>query len=154
MAAAVRCEVDGAALRFRLPSREEIEEYLAASRSNPDVQIGLGISLARTCCLDGPVDEVAEERPLLLVETVLPALFSAQTDREVKHRRAGIARWKRAETDLGRMADSLLAFKAYVGGEPSEAALAGALHIAEWLDSTRGTFRLFAGFLKALSRRK
>lgn len=152
--AAVRCEVDGAALRFRLPTRAEVEDYLEAARKRPGEQLELGSALCAACCIDGPIAEVTESRPLALVESVLPLLFSTASSRATAARRAGIARWKRAETDLGRMADSLLAFKSYIGGEPSEAAFAGALHVAEWLDSTRGTFRLFSAFLKALSRRR
>jgi len=133
---------------------EEVEEYLAAVRARPEAQLELGTDLVARCALGTAIDALIEDRPLALVECVLPALFTARSKRSLKVRRGGISRWKRGETDLGKMADSLLAFRAFSGGEPSEAAFAGALHIAEWLDSTRGLFRLFSAFMKALARRR
>lgn len=66
----------------------------------------------------------------------------------------GAALWKRADRNPGLMAEHLLAFKAYQGGEYGEAEFAGALTIAEWMGSTKGIFLLFSALLKALSKRR
>ena len=155
MASRVRVEIDGAALVFRLPTAAEVREYLEAARRPEAPQLELSLDLCAACCLSArdEFDRVADERPLAIADAVLPRLFTAARDQQQRVGRAAVARWRQAETSLARIAENLLAFKAYSGGEPSEQALAGALHVAEWLDASRGTFRLIHALMKGLSRR-
>lgn len=146
-AATARVRIDGAEFVFRPPTVAEAESYLA----RPDAA-----ALATALLVDGDpgaLARVADARPLALSHSVLPRLFAmAAAAREARGKRA-VARWRSSETHLGRMAESLLAFKAYDGrSEPSETAVAGALHVAEWLDCTRGVFRLLHSLIKGLSR--
>lgn len=145
--ATARVRIDGAEFVFRPPTLAEAEEFLAGAEP--------GAFAARLLVEGDPaaLARAADARPLALGQSVLPRLFAlAATAREARGKRA-VARWRSSETHLGRMAESLLAFKAYDGSEePSEATIAGALHVAEWLDSTRGVFRLLHSLIKGLSR--
>lgn len=150
--------IDGAELRFRAPVLFEAEEYLETVRAAPGESLAAGLVLCQVCADDDAtrfaLAALSEERPLALADLVLPRLFTVAQATATRTRKAGVARWKRSETNLASIAESLLAFKAYVGGEPTEAEYAGALQVAEWVDATRGTFRLVHGFMKAMGRRR
>lgn len=62
--------------------------------------------------------------------------------------------WKASDRNLGRIAENLLAFKAYNGGDFTAEQFAGAMTVAEWMSSTKGIFNLFLSLLKALSKRR
>jgi RecA/RadA recombinase len=68
--------------------------------------------------------------------------------------KAAAGLWKASDRNLGRIAENLLAFKAYTGGDFTAEQFAGAMTIAEWMSSTKGIFNLFLSLLKALSKRR
>lgn len=67
--------------------------------------------------------------------------------------KAGIARWKRSERNLGAQADALLALLSYRGGEVGEKQLAGALHVVQALDTVTALFKLHLNFFKSMASR-
>lgn len=144
--------VSGRALVFRLPTAAESEDYLALLKEAPEDGLQAAHSLCSACALEGDWAETAEEYPLA-VDQIVPALFKLASDDARESVRAAVRRWRLAETNLGRMAENLLAFKAYSGGPPDEKTFAGALLVAEWFDVTRGTFRLLQGIVKGLRRK-
>jgi hypothetical protein len=145
-------KVGGRALVFRLPTALESEDYLEQLKADPEDALEAAHDLAAKCCLNGDWAATADEYPLV-VDKIVPALFRRAGDDARAAVRAAVRRWRAAETNLGRIAENLLAFKAYSGGAPDEKALAGALLVAEWVDVTRGTFRLLQGIVKGLRRR-
>ena len=152
MAARITAKVGGRTLVFRLPTSAETAEHLAALKSTPDDGLEVSLALCERLLESGDWAEVADQYPLA-VDQIVPALFNAANDEAKRQIQAAVRRWKTAETNLGRIAENLLAFKAYNGGDANEKAFAGALHVAEWFDSTRGLFRLCHGYMKGLRRR-
>lgn len=154
----VRATIDGETLVFRLPSRAEAEDYFDAAERGGSSRLDLGLDLCGACVVSGDFATVAEARPLAIVQQVLPAMLDALRARMGAERRTAIARWRRSETDLARMADNIVALidwaRAPHGTPAPEAAYAGALSVAEAVDAVRGTFRLVHGLIKGLGRRK
>lgn len=62
--------------------------------------------------------------------------------------------WRAGQRDIGRVAGSLLAFMAHDGKDHNPEAFAGALHIAEHFEATKGTYRLLEALIKALAKSK
>jgi|SRR5688572_24691982 len=149
----VTATVGGRALAFRLPTSAESEEYLAAAKRAPGASLVAADELLTKCAEDPAAWAAAADEYPLAVDELLPALFREATKAARGEVRAAIRRWRHADTNLGRMAENLLAFKAYAGGDPDERTFAGALLVAEWFDSTRRTSRLLEGLIKGLSRR-
>lgn len=152
MAARLTAKVGGHTLVFRLPDSVETAAHLEALKVTPDDGLEASHALCERLLVSGEWAEVAEQYPLS-VDQIVPQLFQAASDEARRQVQAAVRRWKTAETNLGRIAENLLAFKAYNGGDASEKAFAGALHVAEWFDSTRGLFRLCHGYMKGLRRR-
>jgi hypothetical protein len=145
-------KVGDRSLAFRLPTSSESENYLAAIRDASEEKLAHSDALCLACCVEGDWAALSEEFPLA-VDKIVPALFRKANDAAKEDVRLAIRKWRAAETNLGRMAENLLAFKAYAGGAPTPAQFAGALTVAEWFNVTRGTFRLLEGLMKGLRRR-
>lgn len=137
---------------FRLPTSAESEAYLAVIRDRPEDGLEHSDALCAACCVEGDWAALSAEFPLA-VDKIVPALFRSANEAAKEDVRLAIRKWRASETNLGRMAENLLAFKAYNGGAPSPAQFAGALTVAEWFNATRGTFRLLEGLMKGLRRR-
>jgi hypothetical protein len=150
-------ETGGRTAVFRRMSIEEARELAATVMQVPELAFELGHSAARACLLSDAADfeVIAAETPLAfdydggLLDKLL-AIASAESAAAAKD---AVRRWKSAERDLGKAAENLLAWKAYAGGTPSPAAFAGALHVAEGIDSVKSLLRLHIGFMKAMSKR-
>ncbi len=153
MAARLAVKVDGRPLLFRLPSAAEVDSFVESSKDDPAGAFDQALALLTECCQEGDFDAILEENPLC-VDRILPELFNRSNQAVKEQVRSAIRRWRAAETNLGRIAENILAFKAYQGGQASPQAFAGALHVAEWFDVTRGTFRLLNAFMKGLRKRK
>jgi hypothetical protein len=120
--------------------------------------LDLEVEACRACCVAGleAFDEAVDRYPLAFsAESGLcQTLLKLASDKIAADIKAGIKRWRASERQLGTVAESLLAFQAYKGGNPDPKELAGALHLAELLDYVKGTYRLHLSFMRAMSKRQ
>lgn len=151
-------EVGGWRVVFRPMPIEDARELGRLSEAAPHLAFELGLAAVQRCLVAGADDyaQIAEHYPLALdidggvLERLLKQ-SSAQAHATVK---LAINKWRAADRNLADVAEQLLAFKAYVGGEPSANARAGALHIAELSDSVKGLFKLHLAFMKSMAKSK
>lgn len=147
-------ELDEEEHLFRPLTTGEARDLTDNIKSAPEISFDLCIEACRTAYLGttAAFDAVSDKYPGAFAE-LLPA--ELLKDAGSAHRqlvRASLSSWKAAERNLVHTAKNLLAFKAYTHGEPSKEALAGALHIADWLDNTKGLFKIAYAYVKAMSR--
>ncbi len=148
---------DEHAAAFRAMTPAEVQALEARVRSLPDLSYQLAVDACLTCLVSerADFDALLETWPLafdLDDKGLCGKLAAAATATATGEVNAAVARWRGAERQLGRAAQHLLAFKAYTGGPPSADAMAGALAVAEGLDTLKGLFKLHYSFFKALSR--
>lgn len=151
-------ELDGCELVFRPLAPSEAHRIVALAESAPEVALDASIAACRGACLSGPddFDRLANIYPLAFSgeDGVIGELIRLAQGAATLRVKEGVGRWRRADRNPGRMAENLLAFKAYQGGDYGAAEFAGALTVAEWMQATKGIFNMFMALLKALSRRR
>lgn len=148
-------ELDGRCLAFRPLTPFEADGLLTAL-SKLEGGMELRLAAARSCCVHGAehFDALVEDYPLTFGEDVVRELLDmARGDARMTIQGAKTL-WQQGSKNLGHVAEALLAFKSYTGGDWTKEQFAGALHIAELLDTQKGTFKLVLGYMKALSRRR
>ena len=151
-------DLDGAELVFRPLKPSEAHRVAALATSDPENALDVCLATCRGACVSDQAefDRLANIYPLAFSgdDGVIGELIRlAQGDATIRVKE-GVGKWKRADRNPGRMAENLLAFKAYQGGDYSAEEFAGALTVAEWMQSTKGIFNMFAALLKALSKRR
>jgi hypothetical protein len=151
-------ELDGEELIFRPLAPSEAHRVVALSTAQPEDALDVCLATCRGACLSDPevFERLANIYPLAFSgdDGVIGELVKLAQGAAVLRVKDGVGKWKRADRNPGRMAENLLAFKAYTGGDYSAEAFAGALTVAEWMQSTKGIFNMFAALLKALSKRR
>jgi hypothetical protein len=153
----IEAEVDGVTLRFRPLAGPEASDLARRMQLAPELAFDLALEVCESACLSGAstFHDLADRFPLAFAaDDGVCGRLLADADADARAIvKAGIARWRRAERNLGAQADSLLALLSYRGGEVSEKQLAGALHLAQALETLPALFRLHLNFFKALARR-
>lgn len=151
-------ELDGCELVFRPLAPSEAHRVATLVAAAPEDALDACIEACRGACLSPPdvFDRLAGIYPLAFSgdDGVIGELIRLAQGAATLRVKEGVSRWKRADRNPGRMAENLLAFKAYQGGDYSADAFAGALTVAEWMQSTKGIFNMFMALLKALARRR
>ena len=151
-------ELDGRELVFRPLAPAEAHRVAALATARPEDALELCLTTCRGACLSDPAlfDRLADIYPLAFSgdEGVIGELIRLAQGAATLRVKEGVRSWKGADRNPGRMAENLLAFKAYNGGDYTAAAFAGALTVAEWMQVTKGVFNMFAALLKALSRKR
>lgn len=144
------------ACAFRAMTAAEALTLERRLRATPDLSYALAVEACRACLVSDPAgfEAVLDAAPLAFdfEGGLCGKLSAAAVDAAAAETKAGVASWRGAGSQLGRTAQHLLAFKAYQGGPPSADAVAGALAVAEGIDTLRGLFKLHHAFMKALSR--
>lgn len=145
---------DGKELLFRPVSQAEAGAYVRARSADPSASFDTDLRFVSEQHAGEPaaLEAFLSRAPLAATE-IAAALVRQANARTREANAVGVKRWRRSGQNAGQIAENLLAFKAYSGGDPPAAAVAGALHIAEWLDNTRGIFRIFLAVVKALGRK-
>lgn len=147
-------QVGGYELQFRPLTSTESESVIDDCRADPDNAIGLAIDACRSACMSCPVqfDAMSEDYPLSCSETILQAIIN-QSAKEAQERISdGVRQWKAADRNPGRMAEHLLALKAYEGGDYTAGQFAGALAVAELISTTKGIATMIKAYLNAMKR--
>lgn len=154
----VRVTLGEAELVFRPMSIDEAAACARRIDATPD----LALTIAHEACLACLLSDVkafhkaTDEYPLAFSPDtgVCERLLELASAEMAASSKAAIRRWRNAGNQLGSVAESLLAFKAYTGGAPDAKALAGALHIAEHIDTMKGLYKLHLSFMRSLSKRR
>jgi hypothetical protein len=154
----IHVELAGCELVFRPLTPSEAHRTVAQVSAHSADALDLCLETCRAACLSPPEDfeRLSNLYPLAFShdDGVIGELIRLASGAALLRVKEGSSRWKKAERNPGRMAEHLLAFKAYQGGEYDAATFAGALTIADWMQSTKGIFNMFSALLKALARRK
>jgi hypothetical protein len=154
----VTAEVRGRAYVFRPMTVAEALDVAQRLERAPAVALPTAIDAARACCLNDPAefDEAADNFPLAFSAEsgVCEQLLKLASEDAAAAVKGALSRWRNAERQLGVVAEDLLAFKAYTGGVAGEKEIAGALHIAEHLDTMKGLYKLHLSFMRALAKRR
>lgn len=149
---------DGASeAAFRAMTSAEAQTLEARLRATPELAYAHAIEACRACLVSATADFelLLESSPLafdLGEDGLCGRLARAAADAASDEVNAAVSRWRAADRQLGRTAQHLLAFKAYAGGPPSADAMAGALAMAEGIDTLKGLFKLHHAFMKAMAR--
>jgi hypothetical protein len=142
---------------FRAMNAAEALTLSERLRATPDLSYPLALDACRACLVGGEADfdALLEETPLAfdLDDGVCGHLLSAAVKAAEAAAKDGIRRWRSADRNLAAAAQNLLEFKAYQGGPASPGAMAGAINVAEGIDTLKGLFKLHLGFMKAYARR-
>jgi hypothetical protein len=142
---------------FRAMNAAEALTLSERLRATPDLSYPLAIEACLACLVSEPADfdALLEETPLALDldDGVCGHLLSAAVKTAEAAAKDGIRRWKSADRNLAAAAQNLLEFKAYSGGPASPGAMAGAIAVAEGIDTLKGLFKLHLAFMKSYSRR-
>lgn len=154
----VAVELDGHEVLFRPFSPIEAVRISARLLAAPAEAVENSLTALQPALLTPLEDflELADRYPLAFTadDGVLGELIrNAQAAARDRVQR-GARLWKASDRNLGRMAENLLAFKAYTGGDYTPEQFAGAMTVAEWMSSTKGIFNLFLALLKGLSKRR
>lgn len=154
----VAVQLDGREVLFRPLTPLEARRISLRMLAAPADALDTGLAACESALLTDPTDfaALADQYPLAFSgeDGALGELLrSAQSDARARVRSAA-ALWKASDRNLGRIAENLLAFKAYNGGDFTAEQFAGAMTVAEWMSSTKGIFNLFLSLLKALSKRR
>jgi hypothetical protein len=148
----ITVQIGGYSLSFRPLTVQEAVDVVEDVDRDPSNSLEISIEACRGACVSGPFDEVAEEYPLAFADQILPRILQQCSEAAQQRVSKGVRMWKAADRNYGRTAESLLAFKAYTGGDYSEAQFAGALAVAELIGTTKGIFHLMTSYLKAMKR--
>lgn len=150
-------EDGGRVVAFRAMNAAEALTLSERLRATPDLSYQLAVDACRACLVSDAEDFEAqlEETPLAfdLDDGVCGRLLGAAVKAAEDAAKTGIKRWRNADRNLAAAAQNLLDFKAYQGGPASAGAMAGAIAVAEGLDTLKGLFKLHLAFMKAYSRR-
>ena len=151
-------DLDGQELVFRPLKPTEAHKVVTRTESAPEDALDLALATCRGCCLSdlAVFDRLADIYPLAFSgeDGVIGELVQLAQGAAKLRVKEGVSKWKGADRNPGRMAENLLAFKAYTGGDYSAEEFAGALTVAEHMQVTKGTFNLFLSLMKALSKRR
>lgn len=149
-------ESEGRTVAFRAMTAAEALTLQTRLRATPELALTIAVEACRACLVTLPADfdAMLDATPLVfdLEDGVCGRLAKAASDAAAAEVKAAVSGWRGAERQLGRTAQHLLAFQAYSGGPPTADELAGALAVAEGLDTLRGLFKLHYSFMKALAR--
>lgn len=150
-------DFEGEEVVFRPLSSREAHAVVAATSATPEDSLDIALATCRACCLSdlGAFDRLSQIYPLAFSgdSGVIGELIDLARGAAVLRVKDGVGFWRRAERNTGRMAENLLAFKSYQGGDYTPEQFAGALTVAEWMQVTKGIFNMFSALLKALARR-
>lgn len=154
---AVVVEIDGREAIFRPLARSEALKISKLMLAGPEACTAAAFELCEAACVSDPAALAClmNEYPLAFATPngVIGELIKvAHGDAKIRIQSAK-QEWKAGDRNPGLMAENLLAFKAYQGGDWTARQLAGALTIAEWMGSTKGIFNLFLALMKSLSKR-
>lgn len=151
-------DLNGHELVFRPLKPSEAHRVIAQTEAAPEHGLDVALETCRACCLSDleVFDQLADVFPLAFSGDagVIGELVNLARGDATLRVKDGVGFWRRADRNTGRMAENLLAFKSYQGGDYSAEQFAGALTVAEWMQVTKGIFNMFAALLKALARRK
>lgn len=151
-------QVDGLLAAFRPMTVDEARDLSARLALVPDLSFDLAVDACRACLVSdaNDFDALLELAPLAFDfdDGLCGRMLKRASEEAHATAKSAVRNWRNAERNLAQVADNLLAFKAYVGGAPSPKALAGALSVAEGLDTMKGLFKLHLAFMKSLGRRK
>lgn len=154
----VAVELDGHEVLFRPFTPLEAARTGAQMLACPEEALDLGLAACERALLSSLDDfrALADRYPLAFTSNdgALGELIRNAQNTARDRVQRGAKLWKASDRNLGRMAENLLAFKAYTGGEYTSEQFAGAMTVAEWMSSTKGIFNLFLSLLKALSKRR
>lgn len=149
--------IDGQVAAFRPMSVDEARELSARLALVPDLHFELAIQACRACLVSDPADFEAllDAAPLAFDfdDGLCGRMLKLASDEAHATAKAAVRSWRSAERNLSQVATNLLAFKAYQGGAPSANAYAGALSVAEGLDTIKGLFKLHLAFFKAIGKK-
>lgn len=154
----VAVELDGHEVLFRPFTPLEAARLSAQLLTHPSEALDLGLAACERALLSEPETfrKLADSCPLAFTADdgalgeLIRNAHAAARDRVQR----GARLWKASDRNLGRMAENLLAFKGYTGGDYTPEQFAGAMTVAEWMSSTKGIFNLFLALLKGLSKRR
>lgn len=153
----LEADVGGQLLYFRPLTAPEASALARQMNLAPELSFELALESCAAAFLGEPDQyaALAEQFPLAFAdEQGVFGRLLADADADARAVvKAGIARWKRSERNLGAQADALLALLSYRGGEVSEKQLAGALQVSQALDTITALFKLHLNFFKAMARR-
>jgi hypothetical protein len=151
-------DLEGHELVFRPLKPGEAHKVVSQTEAAPEDSLGIALETCRACCLSDLTvfDRLSDIYPLAFSGDagVIGELINLARGDAVLRVKDGVGFWRRADRNTGRMAENLLAFKAYQGGDYTAEQFAGALTVAEWMQVTKGIFNMFAALLKALARRR
>jgi hypothetical protein len=151
-------ELDGVELVFRPLKPSEAHRVAALATADPENALDASLAACRGACVSdlAEFDRLADIYPLAFSgdEGVIGELIRLAQGAATLRVKDAVGMWKRADRNPGRMAENLLAFKSYTGGDYSAEAFAGALTLAEHMQVTKGTFNLFLSLMKALAKRR
>ncbi len=154
----IQVDLRGRVLFFRPMGLDEAQATATRLDRAPSAALTTALAAVRKCCVSDlqEFDEAAENFPLAFsaesgVCATLLAMASDELSANVKE---AIARWRTSERQLGVIAEDLLAFKAYTGGVADAKTLAGALHVADLIDTTKGLYKLHLAFMNAMGKRR
>lgn len=157
----VLVDLRGRELAFRPMRATEAQDVAAKLDRAPEVALSTALAAVRECWIADPdepgaFEEAADNFPLAFsaeagVCAQLLKLASEELAAEVKE---AISRWRQSDRQLGIIAEDLLAFQEHKGGQATAKALAGALHWAELVDTTKGLYKLHLSFMRSLSKRR
>lgn len=148
-------EAGGTVAAFRPMTIEEARLLGKQIARAPGAAFELGVAACQACLLDGDFDAMLDAAPLAFDydDGLTGHLMAHASQTAHDNAKEAVRRWRSSGRNLAEVAESLLAFKAYTGGEPSPAARAGALHAAEGLDNLTGLFKLVLGYMRAMSKK-
>jgi hypothetical protein len=153
-----RLEVGGVSLLFRPMGPDEAAAVAQAIGDAPEFALETAIKACEVCCTQGAecFAAVADEYPLVFAIDggLCETLLTAASEAIAANTRLALKQWREGGRNLGAIATSLLAFKAYKGGAASAEALAGALHWAEHFDYQKSLFKLHLSFMKSMAKRR
>lgn len=154
----VAVELDGREVLFRPLTPSEAARASRELLARPADAVDVGLAWCETALLSDRADflALADRYPLAFTgdDGALGELIR-QAQAAARERVQRAARLHKAsDRNLGRMAEHLLAFKGYTGGEYTAEQFAGAMTIAEWASSTKAIFNLFLALLKGLAKRR
>jgi hypothetical protein len=151
-------DLDGEELVFRPLKPSEAHRVIVQTEAAPENGLDVALATCRDCCLSdlAVFDRLTDTYPLAFSGDagVIGELIHLAQGAATLRVKDGVGFWRRADRNTGRMAENLLAFKSYQGGDYTAEQFAGALTVAEWMQVTKGIFNMFAALLKALARRK
>lgn len=148
-------QIGGHSLVFRPFSVAESEALVDDVEACKGPTLLIELAACRLACESGAIkfDAMVDEFPLACSGTILPKLLKTTAEEANARIKTGVRRYKAADRSPGRMAEHLLAFKAYQGGDIGAKEFAGALAVAELINTAGGILITMQNYLKAMSKR-